>query len=166
MAFEYLRPLDRYAAGRQRHVRAREHLLGDPRTLTTFRWIRVILGVEVLVGLAAVVIAVVLTTRDVEVVGAVWFRSVAVLAITGTLFYFATRASEGYYWAYRRLSMFSGLFPIVTLIVATTPGLYPIWMVIEQIVFSVLMVGISALLVSRHMRAAFPAPVRSTPPRG
>lgn len=156
--FEILRPLDRFAAGRNAEYRVSDLMRDHPRTLRSFRGIRWILAAEVVVGIAAVVIAVVLTSDGIGVGWAVWFRSVAVLAITGTLYYFATRAAEGYYWAYSRLKLFSRIFPIVTLVVATIPGLYPLWMTIEQVVFSLLMIGIGDLLLTDHMREAFPKP--------
>ncbi len=89
---------------------------------------------------------------------AVWFRGIAVLGITATLFYFAWRATKGYYWAYSRLRLFSKIFPIGTLVIAAIPGLYPFWMTIEQIVFSFLLIGVGDLLTTDHMREAFPRP--------
>jgi len=83
-----------------------------------------------------------------------------VLAMTVTLYYFAWRASAGYWWAYSRLRLFSQIFPIVTLVIAAIPGLYPLWMVIEQIVFSLLLIGVADILRSDHMRDAFPKPAR------
>ncbi len=115
-----------------------------------------------LVGLVAVVLAIAFSTSGDHVGWAVWFRSVAVLGITITLYYFATRAAEGYYWAYSRLRLFSRIFPIVTLVIAAIPGLYPLWMTIEQIVFSLLMIGIGDILTTDHMRQAFPRPPRPT----
>ncbi len=70
----------------------------------------------------------------------------------------------GYYWAYSRLRLFSRIFPIVTLVIAAIPGLYPLWMTIEQIVFSLLMIGIGDILTTDHMRETFPRPDR--PERG
>ncbi|NEM89927.1 hypothetical protein [Galbitalea soli] len=160
--FEMLRPLDRFAAGRHADYRVSEHMLDHPSTLRSFRGIRWILAAEVLVGVAAIVIAVVLQAHGVTVQWAVWFRSIAVLGITLTLYYFATRAAEGYYWAYSRLRLFSRIFPIVTLVVATIPGLYPLWMTIEQVIFSLLMIGIGDLLLTDHMREAFPKPVAAS----
>jgi hypothetical protein len=156
--FEFLRPLDKFAAGKQVTLRIDPDAVVDPRTRRAFRGIRWILAAEVLVGLIAVVIAVVLTLDGVEVQWAAWFRSVVVLGITGTLYYFATRAAEGYYWGYSRLRLFSRIFPIVTLIIATIPGLYPLWMTIEQIIFSLLLIGIGDILTTDYMRDAFPRP--------
>lgn len=162
--FEFLRPLDRFAAGRQVSVRIDPDLVNHPRTKRSFRGIRWILAAEVLVGIAAVVIAVVLTLGGEQVSWAVWFRSVVVLGITVTLYYFATRGAEGYYWGYSRLRLFSRIFPIVTLVIATIPGLYPWWMTIEQVVFSLLLIGIGDILTTDHMRAAFPRPAKPVSP--
>ena len=142
-------------------VRISDDARDDPKTRRNFRGIRWILAAEVFVGLVAVAIAVTLASHGQTVGWAVWFRSVAVLGITITLYYFATRAAEGYYWAYSRLRLFSRIFPIVTLVVAAIPGLYPLWMTIEQIVFSLLMIGIGDILTTDHMREAFPRPGRT-----
>jgi hypothetical protein len=85
--------------------------------------------------------------------------------MTVTLFYFAWRAQLGFYWAYSRLRLFSKIFPVVTLVIAAIPGLYPFWMVTEQIVFSLILIGVADYLDSDHMRAAFPKPARSKPAR-
>jgi hypothetical protein len=152
--------LDRLAGGRQSGYVIREDMLGHPDTVRSFRWIRWLLVAETVVGLTAIVVAVLLTRAGESLSWAVWFRSTVVLLITLTLYVFAWRAQLGYYWAYQRLRLFSRIFPIVTLIVAAIPGLYPFWMVIEQILFSVLMVGIGDVLTSDHMRATFPKPAR------
>ncbi|PZE24370.1 hypothetical protein [Curtobacterium sp. MCBD17_028] len=150
--------LDRLAGGRQAGYVIREDMRRDPRTVRAFRWIRWLLVAETLVGLTAIVIAVVLTRAGVAVPWAVWFRATVVLLITLTLSVFAWRAQLGYYWAYSRLRLFSRIFPVVTLVIAAIPGLYPFWMVVEQILFSLLMIGIGDFLTSDHMRAAFPKP--------
>jgi hypothetical protein len=152
--------LDRVAGGRQADYVIHEDMREHPRTVRAFAGIRWLLLGETVVGLTAVFIAAVLASRGEHVPWAVWFRSTVVLLITFTLYVFAWRAQLGYYWAYARLRLFSRIFPIVTLIVATIPGLYPFWMVVEQIVFSLLMIGIGDLLTSDHMRATFPRPVK------
>jgi hypothetical protein len=154
--------LDRIAGGRQGGYVIREDMREHQRTVRTFFWIRWLLVAETVVGLAAIVIAIVLTHAGETVPWAVWFRSTVVLLITLTLYVFAWRAQLGYYWAYSRMRLFSRVFPIVTLVIAAIPGLYPLWMVVEQIVFSVLMIGIGDFLTSDHMRAAFPKPTRRT----
>jgi hypothetical protein len=152
--------LDGIAGGRQAEHVIHEDMREHPRTVRAFVGIRWLLLGETVVGLTAIFIAAVLWSRGEHVPWAVWFRSTVVLFITASLYVFAWRAQLGYWWAYSRLRLFSRIFPIVTLIVATIPGLYPGWMVVEQIVFSLLMIGIGDLLTTDHMRAAFPRPVK------
>jgi hypothetical protein len=152
--------LDRIAGGRLAERRIREEMFTHPRTRRGFAGILWILAAEIVVGVVAVIIAIVLTAHGQQLQWAVWFRSVAVLAITATLLYFAWRAALGYYWAYSRLRLFSRIFPIVTLVIATIPGLYPLWMTIEQIVFSLLLIGVGDILTGDAMREAFPKPAK------
>lgn len=152
--------VDKFAGGRHGHYVIEDPMREHPRTRRAFRWVQWILALEVLVGLSTIVIAAVLRAHGVDVGFAAWFRGVVVLLMTLTLFFFAWRAQCGYYWGYQRLRLFSQIFPVITLIVATIPGLYPYWMVIEQIIFAVLMIGIADFLTSDHMRDAFPSPRR------
>ncbi len=122
---QLLSRLDRIAAGRQAgHVIA-EDMRDHPWTARAFRWIRWILIAETIVGATAVAIALTLAEDGVAIAPAVWFRSFVVLAMTITLYYFAWRASAGYWWAYSRLRLFSQIFPIVTLVVAAIPAPLP-----------------------------------------
>lgn len=154
------RRLDRLAGGRQSRVRIDDELLSHPRTRRAFVAITWLLVLEFAIGIAAVVVALVLATQGIPVEWSVWMRTVVVLGMTATLFYFAWRASLGYYWGYSRLRLFSKIFPVITLVLAAIPGLYPLWMVTEQIVFSLILIGVADYLDSDHMRSVFPRPGR------
>lgn len=147
--------LDRIAGGRRATETADDALVGHPRTRRAFRWIAWLLVVETAIGASALVIALVLAASGEEVVFAAWMRILVVLGMTLTLFYFAWRAQRGFRWAYSRLRLFSKIFPVVTLVLAAIPGLYPLWMVTEQIVFSLVLIGVADFLDSDHMRAVF-----------
>ncbi|WP_374010231.1 hypothetical protein [Leifsonia sp. LS-T14] len=150
--------LDRIAGGRHAAYRVPEEGRSHPRTRRAFTVVTWLLAAELVIGLSAVVVAIVLTRDGVAVPFPVWMRSVVVLGMTTTLFYFAWRAQKGYFWAYSRLRLFAKIFPVVTLVIAAVPGLYPLWMVTEQIVFSLILIGVADYLDSDHMRAAFPRP--------
>lgn len=159
MQFEpALRRLDRIAGGR--HADHRVAVSDDLRVVRSFRSVTVLLAIGFVLGIATVVIALVMTLDGVDVGLAVWMRCLVVLAITTTLFYFLWRARAGWYWAFRRLQLFSRIFPIVALVLAAIPGLYPFWVVTEQILFAVLLIGVSDYLQSDVMRAAYPKPER------
>lgn len=155
-----LQRLDRLAGGRHAGYIVPAEGRDHPRTRRAFVVIFWLLLAELLIGAAAVAVAVVLTLDGVVLPFAVWMRALIVLAMTATLFYFAWRAQKGYYWAYSRLRLFSKIFPVVTLVLAAIPGLYPLWMVTEQILFSLLLIGVADYLDSDHMRSVFPKPPR------
>jgi uncharacterized protein (DUF2236 family) len=158
-----LAKLDRLAGGRHAGYTVPQEGRDHPRTRRAFVVIFWLLAVELVIGVAAVVVAVVLTAAGDKPPFAVWMRALIVLAMTATLFYFAWRAQKGYYWAYSRLRLFSKIFPVVTLVLAAVPGLYPLWMVTEQIVFSLVLIGVADYLDSDHMRSVFPKPNRAAP---
>jgi cation transport ATPase len=154
--------IDRLAGGRHSDHTISEEMRSDPKTRRVFVMITWLLVAELLLGTAALAIPVMLQLRGDDVPWVVWMRLVIVLAMTTTLFYFAWRAQAGYYWAYSRLRLFSKIFPVVALVTAAIPGLYPLWMVTEQIFFSLILLGIAEYLSTDHMRLAYPKPPRKS----
>lgn len=150
--------IDRIAGGRRAGVTIPAEYRADPRIRRAFTAISWLLILEVALGVTAVVVALALQLNGYGVPWPVWMRAAVVLAMTVTLFYFAWRAKAGFYWAYSRLRLFTKIFPVVTLVIAAIPGLYPLWMVTEQILFSVVLIGVADYLSSDYMRAAFPKP--------
>jgi hypothetical protein len=132
----------------------------DPKTRRVFVAITWLLVVELVLGIGALAVPVMLHLRGDSVPLIVWMRLAIVLTMTTTLFYFAWRAQGGYYWAYSRLRLFSKIFPVVALVTAAIPGLYPLWMVTEQIFFSLILLGIAEYLSTDHMREAYAKPAR------
>ena len=153
--------IDRLAGGRHADHTISEEMRTDPKTGRAFVAITWLLASGLLLGIAAVVVSVVLYLHGNEVPLVVWMRLVVVLAMTMTLFYFAWRAQAGFYWAYSRLRLFSKIFPVVALVTAAIPGLYPLWMVTEQICFSLILLGIAEYLSTDHMREAYAKPPRA-----
>ena len=152
--------IDRLAGGRHADHTISEEMRTDPKTRRAFVAITWLLAAGLLLGLAAVVVAVILLLRGDQVAWVVWMRLVVVLGMTVTLFYFAWRAQRGFYWAYSRLRLFSKIFPIVALVTAAIPGLYPLWMITEQICFALILLGIADYLSTDHMREAYAKPPR------
>lgn len=152
--------VDRVAGGRSVDYTIPPEMRDHPRTRRAFVAIAWLLAAELVLGAAAAVVAVVLALGGAAVPFSVWMRTFVVFAMTLTLFYFAWRAQKGFYWAYSRLRLFSKIFPVITLVLAAIPGLYPFWMVTEQILFSLIMIGVGDYLSSDHMRDAFPKPPR------
>lgn len=150
--------IDRIAGGRRAGFAFPAENREDPRIHRAFVAISWLLLVELALGVAAIVVAVSLQSSGQNVPWPVWMRAAVVLGMTVTLFYFAWRAKAGYYWAYSRLRLFAKIFPVAALIIAAIPGLYPLWMVTEQILYSIVLIGVADYLSSDYMRAAFPKP--------
>jgi len=153
--------VDRVAGGRSVEYTIPPEKRDHPRTRRAFVAIAWLLGAELVLGATTVIVAAVLALDGAALPFSVWMRSFVVLAMTVTLFYFAWRARMGYYWAYSRLRLFSKIFPVITLVLAAIPGLYPFWMVTEQILFSLILIGVGDYLSSDHMRDAFPRPPKT-----
>lgn len=151
-----LQRVDRLAGGRL--AGRRVALPFEPRVERAFRVVTWLLVGCLTLGLGTVVTASVLAASGAEVSFAVWMRCLVVLGITATLFYFLARARRGWYWALRRLQLFSRIFPVVALALAAIPGLYPLWVIGEQILFAVLLIGVSDYLHADAVRRAFPKP--------
>lgn len=113
---------------------------------------------ELVLGFGAVVYAVFIARAGEPVPFAVWMRTIVVLGMTVTLFYLFWRATKGFYWGYQRLRLFTQIFPVITLVMAAIPGLYPVWMITEQIVFSLVMIGVGDFLTGDHLREVFRKP--------
>lgn len=160
-----VRRVERLAGGR--HASYVVPAADAPAVRRVFRVVTVLLVVAATLGVGAVVVAVVLAGDGASVPAAVWLRTVVVLGITATLFGFLWRARLGYWWALRRLQLFSLVFPLVAVGLASIPGLYPAWLVVEQIVFAAVLAGVAVALRTRPIRDAFPRPsARDTaPPR-
>ncbi|PCC54270.1 hypothetical protein [Brevibacterium aurantiacum] len=150
--------IDRIAGGSKAGLIVPAEGLAHPKTKRAFAWITGLLALELVLGVGAVVVAVIIAGNGEPVPFAVWMRTVVVLAMTATLFYFFWRSTKGYYWGYQRLRLFTQIFPVITLVMAAIPGLYPIWMITEQIVFSLIMIGVGDFLTGDHMREVFRKP--------
>lgn len=159
MALEnLLAKIDRLAGGRKAGIVVPADGLEQPKTKRAFTWITWLLVFELVLGFGAVVYAVLIARAGEPVPFAVWMRTIVVLGMTVTLFYFFWRATKGFYWGYQRLRLFTQIFPVITLVMAAVPGLYPVWMITEQIVFSLVMIGVGDFLTGDHLREVFRKP--------
>jgi hypothetical protein len=150
--------IDRIAGGSKAGIVVPAEGLSHPKTKQAFAWITWLLVFELVLGFGAVVYAIIIAEAGEPVPFAVWMRTIVVLGMTATLFYFFWRATKALYWGYQRLRLFTQIFPVITLVMAAIPGLYPVWMITEQIVFSLVMIGVGDFLTGDHLREVFKKP--------
>src|SRR5690348_8602528 len=91
------------------------------------------------------------------VTDAVWVRSTIVVLSAALTFTFAVRAAAGSRGAYRRLRILSSVMVVAIVVIIALPGLFPVWLKIEQGVCALLLVGVVILANGRQTRALFRA---------
>ncbi|MFN8098847.1 MAG: hypothetical protein U0Q21_11245 [Dermatophilaceae bacterium] len=152
------RVLDRLGGGRQASLRVPAEAREEAPVRRAFTRVAWLLGLLVLIGAGAVGEALDLVLTGDRISGFVWWRLVVVFLIATTLFYFRWRARRGWWWAYSRLRLFSIVFPVVAVTTCLIPGLYPAWMVIEQIAFSAVLLVIFWTLTRAPVMTAYRRP--------
>ena len=153
--------VDRVAAGRQAAHRIDDAMRTDPRTMTAFTRVTWLLLAEFVIGGGAVAQAIRLSRAGEAVSLVVWWRLLVIFGIATTLFYFVWRARLGFWWAYSRLRLFSLVFPVIAVATCVIPGLYPGWMVAEQLLFSAVLLLVRGVLSTSHLRSAYARPGRT-----
>ncbi len=154
------RVLDRLGGGRQAVLRLPPEHTDHPRTSRALRAVAIGIGAAFALDLVAVVVALATSGTGAQVSGVVWVRLVMISLLTASLFYFVWRAARGWWWAYSRLRLFTVIFPVVAVGTCLVPGLYPTWMIVEQVALAVVLLGVAGVLNSRHMREAYAKPTR------
>jgi hypothetical protein len=158
--------IDRVAGGRKAALRIPDEVRTEPATRRALLVVSGCLVGELVIAAAAVAFAVAITDTGGSVPGIVWYRLVVILGLTSTLFYFVWRAWLGWVWAYTRLRLFSIVFPVIALGTSAIPGLYPPWMIVEQVLFSLVLVAVAVVLWRPQVRAAYAVAPTATPTGG
>ncbi|MEU9044891.1 MULTISPECIES: hypothetical protein [unclassified Kitasatospora] len=129
--------------------------LHHPDTRRAFRTVRRF--VLAYLGLSVLTLAVAFALRDHPslVTSAVWVRGTIVVAGAAVTLLLTARAARGSRGAFRRLRIISAamLAAIATIIVL--PGLFPVWMKVEQGLCGLALLGVAVLVNGRHLRTLF-----------
>jgi hypothetical protein len=126
-----------------------------PEAVGALRAIRVLISCYVGLSALTMVFAVLMGDDKELVPDSVWVRGVIVLAASIMLLVFATRAARGSRSAWLRTQIFAAVMVVAIAVIVSIPGLFPVWMKIEQVVCGLLLVGVFALARGRALRAAF-----------
>ena len=152
--------VDRVAGGRRAAYRVDEvGRTGEP-VLRGFRQVTLLLAVILGFAVGAVAGAALLHEQGNDLATVVWGRLVVILGLTVSLFYFLSRARRGWWGAYSRLRLFSLVFPVVAVTTCAIPGLYPEWMVIEQLAVAAVLLLVAVVLTSPGVATVYARPQR------
>ncbi|MFC0037312.1 hypothetical protein [Actinomadura rayongensis] len=91
------------------------------------------------------------------VTDAVWTRGAIVTVSAAVTFAAAVRAARGSRPAYRRLRIISAVTLAAVVVLVALPGLFPLWMRLEQSVCGLLLLGVVALVNREPVRSRFAA---------
>ncbi|MFI5660392.1 hypothetical protein [Streptomyces sp. NPDC051684] len=105
---------------------------------------------------AATLVAVVLLRHHPAVVDdAVWVRTVIVVASALLTYRFAAGAARGSIGAYRRLRIVTAVMTVAIVVIVVLPGVFPVWLRVEQSVCGLLLLAVVVALNGRAIRSLF-----------
>jgi hypothetical protein len=87
------------------------------------------------------------------VTDAVWVRATLVVASSLLTFAFARSAARGSRKGLLRLRIVAGVMLVAIVVIVALPGLFPVWLRIEQAVCGLLLLGVTVLVNGRRPRA-------------
>ncbi|MBO1330883.1 hypothetical protein [Streptomyces sp. VRA16 Mangrove soil] len=88
---------------------------------------------------------------------AVWVRTVLVTASAVLTYVFASRAARGSRGAFRRLRIVTAAMLVAVVVIVTLPGMFPVWLRVEQSVCGLLLLGCVVVANGRAVRSLFAA---------
>jgi lysylphosphatidylglycerol synthetase-like protein (DUF2156 family) len=132
----------------------------EPRAASVLRAIRVLISCYVGLSALTLVVAVLLGGDPDLVPDSVWIRGVIVLASSVLLAVFAARAARGSRSAWRRVWLFAAIMTVAIVVIVAIPGVFPVWMKLEQVACGALLLTVFTLARTRVLRTAFAVPAR------
>ncbi len=131
--------------------------LDHPRTRSAFRGVLVLVGCYLGLCVLTLVAAVLLRNHHDLVTDAVWVRGTIVLASAILTLLFARGAARGSRRAYLRLRIVTAVMVVAIAVIVSLPGLFPMWMRIEQVGCGLLLLGTVVIVNGRRLRALYAA---------
>lgn len=123
--------------------------------MNEFRIIRLLVGCYVALSVGTLGVIVALRDNAAEVNSAVWTRGVIVVASALLTFSFAARAGHGHRRSYLRLRIISFVMPVAIVAIIAAPGMFPVWMKVDQAICGAFLVGVAVLANRGSVRSLF-----------
>ncbi|WP_353945854.1 hypothetical protein ABII15_32525 [Streptomyces sp. HUAS MG91] len=122
---------------------------------TVLRPARLLVGCYLTVSVATLGAVFLLRHHHGVVDDAVWTRSVIVVASALLTLLFVTRAARGSRGAFRRLRVVTAAMTVAIAVIVALPGLFPVWLRVEQSVCGLLLLAVVVSVNGRETRALF-----------
>ncbi|WIX99630.1 hypothetical protein QRX60_37090 [Amycolatopsis mongoliensis] len=124
------------------------------RTETTgFRPVLLLTGGYAALSVLTLITIVLFHNDHTMVTDAVWVRATLVVASSLLTFAFARSAARGSKKGLLRLRIVAAVMLVAIVVIVALPGLFPLWLRIEQAVCGLLLLGVTVLVNGRRARA-------------
>ena len=137
------------------HSTSPDKLMKNPRTRGAFRRIEILFGGYLVLSALTVLAAFILRDDAAVMSRSVWIRGSVALASAIILLLSALSAARGSAQAYLRVRLISAMAVVPIVVVITIPDTIPVLMKLEQGICGLFLLGVVAIVNSRHLREAF-----------
>ncbi|GCE11813.1 hypothetical protein [Tengunoibacter tsumagoiensis] len=132
-----------------------EERLNHPQTQTAFRRVKLLVGCYLGLSILTLVAIILLRNNTAIVIPAVWIRGTIVAASALLTTFFVTQMVRGSKQGYFRLRLVSAIMFVAIVVIIALPGLFPLWMKIEQGVCGLLLLGVVVIVNGKHLQSTF-----------
>lgn len=129
--------------------------LNQPRTRAMFRSVKLLVGCYLGLSVLTLAAAFLLRNNAAIVTPAVWIRGTIVAASALLTTLFAAQMARGSNSGHLRLRIVSAVMLVAIVTIIMLPGLFPLWMKIEQGVCGLLLLGIVVVVNGKQLRSTF-----------
>ena len=121
--------------------------------LAGFRPVLLLTGGYAALSVLTLIVIVLFRNDHTMVTDAVWVRATLVVASSLLTFAFARSAARGSKKGLLRLRIVAAVMLVAIVVIVVLPGLFPVWLRIEQAVCGLLLLGVTVLVNGRRARA-------------
>jgi hypothetical protein len=132
-----------------------EERLKQSHSQTAIRQVKLLVGCYLGISILTLAAIVLLRNNITLVTPAVWVRGIIVTASALLTIFFAARMARGSRFGYLGLRLESAIMFVAIVVIIVLPGLFPLWMKIEQGICGLLLLGVVVIVNGKHLRSTF-----------
>jgi hypothetical protein len=132
-----------------------EEHLNHPRSQTTFRSVKLLVGCYLGISVLTLVASFLLYNNTAIVTPAVFVRGTIVVISASLMTFFAIQTARGSRRGYLGLRLESAIMLVAIVVIIALPGTFPLWFKLEQGVCGLLLLGVVVVVNNKHLRSMF-----------
>ncbi|MBV9709407.1 MAG: hypothetical protein JO011_00675 [Ktedonobacteraceae bacterium] len=129
--------------------------LNQPQSRTALRNVQLLVGGYLALSVLTLVAIILLQNNPALVTPAVWVRGTIVVLSALLTTFFAARMARGSRLGYLGLRLESAIMFVAITVIIALPGLFPLWIKIEQGICGLLLLGVVVLTNGKLLRSTF-----------